>query len=102
MKMLFFVMIVALEILFGLFFIYMIYPMFSMLAFGEGAGSFMYSTTNGILMFLIPCVLTGIVNFIQAREHMVRGDMKKANLYYSALISLLIFYPILAIWLWGF
>ena len=49
-----------------------------MLAFGEGANSFMYTETNGVLMFLIPYLLTTMFNITRLRTELI-GQLSCSN-----------------------
>jgi hypothetical protein len=96
-------LLLTIEIGLGLLFIYYFYPVFSMMAFGEGANSFMYSETNGVLMFLIPYLLTTTFNLKRLRtEYKNQKDFRKMKLYSVTTILVTIIYPIGGLWIWNY
>ena len=55
------------------------YPVFSMLMFGEGANSFMYSNANGILYFGLMIVPQTIFNIYKAKKYWKNCRSKSVN-----------------------
>ncbi len=62
--------------------IYYCYAIFSMLFFGEGASSFMYSKTNTFIylgLIILPPIIFNIVKFFR---HIKNGQLSKSKNYF--------------------
>jgi len=70
--------ILAIEIAY-FFFIELGYAVFSMLAFGEGANSFMYSQENQIIYFILLFFPQSIFNMLKAKKYWNNSRIKSIN-----------------------
>ena len=72
------VAVVALgELILGLF-IFQLYPMMSMLFFGEGGGSLLYSSGNSVSWALLPVLIPTIINVINIHLSLTPPILKSA------------------------
>lgn len=55
------------------------YAVFSMMTFGEGANSFMYSEANGVIYVCLMIVPPTILNMIKAKKYWKSNNPKSRN-----------------------
>ena len=82
-----FVKIISIEFLYCLT-IYFGYAIFSMLFFGEGANSFMYSASNGFIYLGLIFLPPTIFNLYKFVKHYKNGQLSKSKNYFLIQIIL--------------
>ena len=95
---LWFVIVMILELFFG-FIIFLAYVMASLLLFGEGSNSFLYSNFNGFLWAMSPGLIL-IFNIFQIFNAKKMKNETMINTYKSVTITFTIIY-VLFIVFWG-
>lgn len=96
-NLLLFAVITVIELIIG-YFVFMFYPITSMLFFGEGGGSFLYSHINGILWSFSPLTIV-IFNIIEL-SIIKKDNTKMVNTYKVSTLVYLAFYIIFTSY-WG-
>lgn len=62
------------------------YMIFSMLAFGEGANSFMYSKTNDVIFYCLLFIPQSIFNILKIKKYRETDKAKRTNYIISQIV----------------
>ena len=90
-------MLVIVEALVVLF-VFRLYPLFSMLFFGEGADSFLYANSNAILWVIVPVIGPSIFNSIRIQNGITDKIKEKVRAYIIIELILLVLYTAYIVW----
>jgi len=80
------------------FFIFRLYPLFSMLFFGEGANSFLYTNSNAALWVITPIMSPSLLNLFRITESTANKNKQKTTAYIIIELILLVLYTAFVVW----
>lgn len=80
------------------FLIFIIYPFFVWIFFGEVGNSFLYTDANKVLWVVLPVVSPSILNLWRIRQSAANKNRQKATTYIIIQLILLVLYITFVVW----